>query len=158
MAFSDEQLTTMRASLQLEETADEAAILAAVEAVVAENLEERPPAPPTASVPEGHVVIPAAKLADLEAGAALATTTAKTLHEKERSTFLDSVKGKYLPTSRAGWEAEYDRDPAGVRAHFEKAPVLIPTSELGHDNPVEDGKTEDDAVYAAVFGDEKKEA
>lgn len=157
VAFSDEQLTTMRASLELEETADEAAILAAVQAVVAENLEERPAAP-TAGIPEGHVTIPAAKLADLEAGAALATATAETLRQQERAAFLDSVKGKYLPTSRAGWEAEYDRDPEGVKAHFAKAAVLIPTTELGHDTPVNENRAETDAAYDAVWGSEKKEA
>jgi hypothetical protein len=51
MDFTDEQLTTMRSALELPETADEAAIVAAVEAVVAENVEER-----SASIPEGHPV------------------------------------------------------------------------------------------------------
>lgn len=155
VAFSDEQITTMRAKLQLPDTADEGAIVAAVEAVVEESLEEHPPADKPA-IPEGHVVIPAAKLADLEAGAALATTTAKSLADKEREAFLDSVRGKYLPTNRAAWAKEFDRDPEATRAHFKDAPVLIPTSELGHDNPVDETKTEEDAVYAALFPDEQK--
>lgn len=154
VAFSDEQVTTMRQKLGIAEDADEATILAALD----EALEERtdPPVATSPTIPEGHVVIPAAKLADLEAGAALATTTAKSLQDKERDTFLDGVRSKYLPTSRAGWEAEYDRDPAGVRAHFDTAPVLIPTTELGLGDQPE--VTEADELYAMVFGDEKKGA
>ncbi|NHA02028.1 hypothetical protein G5V59_26930 [Nocardioides sp. W3-2-3] len=48
--------------------ADEAAIVAAVTTVVAESLEERPPS--DSGVPEDHVVVPKAKIADLETGAA----------------------------------------------------------------------------------------
>ncbi|WP_067428334.1 head maturation protease, ClpP-related [Nocardioides jensenii] len=153
VALTTEQIT-MRQKLGIAEDADEATVVAALTEALAERAE------PTAetTVPEGHVVIPAAKLADLEAGAKLATTTAKALHDQERKTFLDSVKGKYLPTSREGWEAEYDRDSEGVKAHFEKAAVLIPTSEIGHDAPVDEAKSEDDAIYALVFGDDEKEA
>lgn len=156
VALSNEQIT-MRQKLGIAEDADEATMLAALD----EALEERSDPPvetTTPAVPAGHVVIPAAKLADLEAGAALATSTAKSLRDKERDTFLDTVQGKYLPTSREGWEAEYDRDPAGVRAHFEKAPVLIPTLELGHDKPVSEIQTEEDAAYAAAFPETQKEA
>lgn len=151
VAFSDAQIQTLRNKLGVAGDADEATILAALD----EALDEQTEPPQAAAVPEGHVVIPAAKLADLEAGAALATATAQSLHERERTTFLDSVRTKYLPTNRAAWEREYDRDPAACRAHFASAPVLIPTSELGHDNPVDEAQSEDDAVYAAVFGDQK---
>jgi len=152
VAFSDEQVTNMRQKLGVPENADEATILAALD----EALEER--SEPTAAtqtpeVPEGHVVIPAAKLADLEAGAALATATAAKLANRERDTFLDSVRNKYLPTSRSGWEAEYDRDSEGVKAHFAKAPVLIPTEEIGQGGEPE--ASADDALYAELFGAEK---
>jgi ATP-dependent protease ClpP protease subunit len=153
VAFSDEQVTTMRQKLGIAENADEATILAALDEALSEQAE-----PTAVQIPEGHVVIPAAKLADLEAGAALAATTAKSLHDKERDAFLDSVRNKYLPTSRDGWAAEYDRDEEGVRAHFAKAPVLIATSELGHDNPVAENQAEDDEAYFSLFPDEKKGA
>lgn len=80
MAFSDEQITSLRSTLQLEDTADEAAIVAAVDAVVAENLEERTQGN---TVPEGQVMIPAARLADLEAGARAGTEAAQALRNKE---------------------------------------------------------------------------
>lgn len=133
MAFSDEQITTLRSKLGVAEDADEATILAALD----EALDERADEPAggkaeTPAVPEGMTLIPTAKLADLEAGSKLAHETATTLRNKERDAFLDSVRGKFLPTSRAGWEKEYDRDPEGTRAHFKAAPVLIPEAELGH--------------------------
>ncbi|MBZ5736485.1 Clp protease ClpP [Nocardioides sp. TRM66260-LWL] len=137
VAFSTEQITNLRDILELPADADEAAIVDAVQAVVQENLEEHPPtgdAPAaTAAVPPGHVVIPAAKLADLEAGAKAGTAAAKALHDKERAAFLDANRNKFLAANRSAWEDEYDRDPAAARAHFASAPVLIPDAELGHE-------------------------
>lgn len=150
MAFTPEQVTNMRQELGLPETADEATIVAALAEALAEQATETP----AATVPEGHVVIPAAKLADLEAGAEQARTTATALHVKERTAFLDSVRDKYLPSSRAGWESEYDRDEAGVRAHFASAPVLIPTSELGKGDDSEAGLT----PYDELYGNQQKGA
>lgn len=150
MAFTPEQLTQMRQDLGLKADADEATIVAALSEVAS----EAGPTPPAPQIPQGHVVIPAAKLADLEAGAALATTTAKSLHDKERDSFLNGVRDKYLPTSRGGWEAEYDRDEAGVRAHFESAPALIPTSEIGSGDVTQDAAM---APYDALYGPTQKE-
>lgn len=154
VALTTEQIT-MRQKLGIAEDADEATVMAALDEALAERAD--PPAADTTTVPEGHVVIPAAKLADLEAGAALATNTAKTLHEQARKSFLDGVRNRFLPANRAAWEKEYDRDPAACRAHFETAPVLIPTSEIGHDDPAQsEAKSEDDKVYADLFGDDEK--
>lgn len=151
MAFTPEQVTNMRQELGLPETADEATIVAALAEALAERATDTPPA---ASIPEGHVVIPAAKLADLEAGAKQALETAASLRAKERDAFLDSVRDKFLPSSRAGWEAEYDRDEAGVRAHFAAAPVLIPTTELGKTGETEAGLT----PYDELYGNQQKGA
>jgi ATP-dependent protease ClpP protease subunit len=155
VALSDEQIT-MRQKLGIAEDADEATTLAALEEALEERAEP-PAASTTPEIPEGHVVIPAAKLADLEAGAQLATTTAKALADQERDAFLNGpeARGKYLPSNRDAWAKEYDRDPQATREHFKTAPVLVPTNEIGHDNPVDEAQSEDDAVYAALFGDEK---
>jgi len=154
--LNDEQIKSLREQVGFPENADAGTIVTAT----LEALAERAEAPTEATaVPEGHVVIPAAKLADLEAGAKLANETAQSLAAKERDAFLDSQRGKYLPTSREAWAAEYDRDPKATREHFAGAPVIIPTAELGHDNPVNESQTEDDKVYEAVWGsDETKEA
>jgi ATP-dependent protease ClpP protease subunit len=147
MAFTPEQLTTMRSTLELPETADEAAVVAAVEAVVAENLEDRAP---TAGVPDGHVVIPQAKLVDLEEGAKAGLAAKAELHEKKREDFLDANKGRYAPASRAAWAKEYDRDPVATAEHFKTAPVLVPTEEAGH---AEDTDTETPVSLADIQND-----
>lgn len=152
VAFSDEQVTTMRQKLGVAEDADEATILAALD----EALDERTEPAASTEVPEGHVVIPEARLKDLEAGAALAVSTAASLHNQERTRFLDENRGKYVPASRAAWEKEYDRDPVATRAHFAEAPVIVPTDALGHDGQPD--TTDADALYAAVWADEKKGA
>lgn len=154
VAFSDEQVTTMRQKLGIAEDADEATILAALDEALEERVE--PAAENTTpQVPEGHVVIPAAKLADLEAGAQLATETANALRAKERDAFLDANRSKYLPANRAAWATEYDRDPVATQAHFASAPDLIPVAELGHAQGGDAEALAADADYLALFPDEK---
>lgn len=153
VAFSDEQLTTMRQKLGLAENADEATILAALDEALTERAE--PTAAAGTTVPEGHVVIPAAKLADLEAGARLATETANALRTSEREAFLDANRSKYLPANRAAWATEYDRDPEATQAHFATAPDLIPVAEIGHANGGDAEALAADADYLALFPDEK---
>ncbi|MDI6911472.1 head maturation protease, ClpP-related [Nocardioides sp.] len=131
VAFSDEQLTTMRDKLELPADADEAAIVAAVAAVVEENLEERP-ASPTAAVTPGDVVVPEVRLRDLEAAAAAGVAAAKKLHDMERDAFLDANKTKFPATSRADWATRFDKDPEGTRELLSAAADLVPTGEHGH--------------------------
>jgi ATP-dependent protease ClpP protease subunit len=154
VAFSDEQITTMRQQLGVPEDADEATILAAF----SEALEERAePTPSNTAVPEGHVVVPEARLKDLEAGAAAGTAAAKKLHDREREDFLNANRTKYAPTNRAAWAKEYDRDPAGTRKHFEDAAEIVPTDSIGHDgDPVGTTHAEEDQAYYALYPDEKK--
>lgn len=130
VAFSDDELTNMRQKLGVAEDADEATIMAALDEALEERATE-PPASPTPSIPEGHVVIPKVKLDELEAGVATANATAEQLRTQERTQFLDSVRDRFLPGNRAAWETEYDRDPKATREHFAKAPVLIPINEIG---------------------------
>lgn len=144
VAFSDEQLTTMRESLQLEETADEAAITAAVQAVVAENLEERSS---SATAGDGDVVIPEVRLRDLEASAATGVKAMERLHAMERDAFLDEHKAKFPATSRADWGKRFDKDPEGTRELLSAAADLVPTSELGHES---DGIAREDGVPSSL--------
>ena len=130
VAFSDEQITNLRATLGLAETADEAAIVAAVSAVVEENVEERAAG---AGVPDGHVVVPAVQLQELRDGAAAGVRAAQTLHDRDREAFLDANKTKFAVKNRAAWAKEYDRDPEGTRQHFAEAPDIIPAELLGHE-------------------------
>ncbi|HXH77307.1 head maturation protease, ClpP-related [Nocardioides sp.] len=144
VTFSDEQLTTMRESLELEETADEAAILAAVQAVVAENLEERPT---TETAGDGDVVVPEVRLKDLETAAASGVAAMQKLQAMERDAFLDAHKSKYPATSRADWSKRYDKNPEGTRELLSAAADLVPTGELGHES---DGLNREDGGNATL--------
>ncbi len=148
VAFSDEQVTDMRQKLGLPEDADEATILAALDETLAEHADPTP-----TNIPEGHVVVPEARLTDLEAAAAQGVGAATQLRNSEREAFLDANRTKFAPANRAAWAKEYDRDPEGTRKHFETAPVIVPVDSLGHDG--EPDTTESDQVYNSLFGDEK---
>lgn len=153
VAFSNEQLTTMRNSLGLPEDADEATILAAIQ--------KRPAKPEgepqnTTQVPEGHVVIPAAELSDLKAGAKLAETIAAKMADRDAEAFLDGVKSKFLPANRDAWKSEFLRDAKATAEHFEKAPVIIAEAEIGHSEETTTDIAPEDAAelnaFVAQFG------
>ncbi|MGI8682064.1 MAG: head maturation protease, ClpP-related [Mycobacteriales bacterium] len=145
VAFSDEGTTTMRQKLGIAEDADEATILAAL----AEALDERTD-PPAASpdVPEGHVVIPQAALADLQTNAAAGAQAAETLRVQNRESFLDANRTKFAPANRAAWAKEFDRDPVNTAKHFEAAPEIMPVGELGFDaEPTDSEDVTESAAY-----------
>lgn len=105
-----------------------------------------------AGVADGMVVVPAARVRDLEDAAA----APRRLHEHQRAQVLDQAQreGKLIPAHRASWETNYDLDPAGTAAHFEAAPVVVPLAELGHATQGSEDDTLTDAVYGALFGKE----
>lgn len=151
VAFSDEQVTNMRQKLGVAEDADEATILAALDEALSEQVE------PAASVPEGHVVVPEARLSDLEAAAQRGVDAAQKLHDREREEFLNANRTKFAPANRAAWAKEYDRDPENTRKHFESAPEIVPTASIGHDgDPVGTTQASEDAEYYALYPEEKK--
>ncbi len=125
VAFSDEQMKTMRAKLGLSEDADEATIVAALD-------ESRPPATSTPTIPDGYAALPKQALEDLQAQAAAGAQAAETLRTRDRDAFLDAHKDRFPPASRAAWTKAYDQDPAGTKDYLASAPVLVPTSEIGH--------------------------
>ena len=155
MTFTSEQLTTMRDTLGLPETADEAAILAAVEAVVEDSLEDKP-APP--DVPEGMVLVDSTVLDELRTGAQQGVEARQQQQAEARDRAIDAAirAGKTTPARREHWATSWDADPEGTKALLDKLEAgLVPTTELGHGAAVDESKTEDDATYAALFGDEK---
>lgn len=143
-----EQLTTMRNSLGLPEDADEATILAAVQKRL-----DTPETEPqnTATIPDGHVVIPAAELSDLKAGAKLAETVAAKMADRDAEAFLDSVKTKFLPANRDAWKSEYLRDAKATAEHFAKAPVIIAEAEIGHSEETTTDIAPEDAAELGAF-------
>lgn len=154
--LNDQQITALREQVGFPADADADTIVAAVTEALTERADDPPTPPAGPQIPEGHVVIPAAKLADLEAGAAQAVATALKLATEDRKKFLDSVRTKYVPANRAAWEKEFDRDPEGTRAHFAQAPEIIPVAELGHENGADSQQSEDDAIMATLGFVEQK--
>lgn len=149
--MSDTLIAGLRERLGTADDADEPTVLAALD----EALTEKADPPAATAVPDGHVVIPEARLRDLEAGATAGTEAAKKLHNQERETFLDSVRAKFAPANRASWATEYDRDPEGTKAHFKDAPEIVALRPIGHDDDPELSAL--DADYKALFGaDEQK--
>lgn len=139
VAFSDEQLTTMRAKLGLSETADEAAILAAVEAVVEDSLDDSPSPAPTAApqIPEGMSLVDSAVLEELQAGAKAGRTAQETLATQERDREINAAltAGKIAATSLEKFEAAWDKDAESTKAILDAlTPGLVPTAEAGHES------------------------
>jgi ATP-dependent protease ClpP protease subunit len=158
VAFSDEQMTNLREKLALGETADEAAIVAAVSAVVDESLEERPPTS-TPQIPEGMSLVDSAVLDQLKNNAAAGAGAARTLAEQERDRVINQAlsDGKIAATSREKFVEAWDKNADATRAILDSlTPGLVPTSELGHGDQPE--TTADDELYALVFHDETKGA
>lgn len=158
MTFTSEQLTTMRAKLELPDTADEAAILAAVEAVVEDSLEDKPAGPP--DLPEGMVVVEQSVLDELRTGAQQGIEAREQQRVEARDRAIDAAirAGKTTPARRDHWAKAWDGDAEGTKAMLDALePGLVPTSELGTAE-VDEAKTADDALYTDVFGDEKKGA
>jgi len=149
VAFTTEQLTTMRDKLQLSETADEAAIVAAVEAVVDESLEERPPSNDrgaSAKVPDGMSLVETTVLDDLKTGAAAGRAAQKQLADQARDALIeDAIKaGKTSPARRDHWAKAYDADPEGTKATLAALEAgLVPVTEQGHDT----GQNTNDATH-----------
>lgn len=163
VAFSDEQLTTMRQKLGIAEDADEATILAALDEALDEQTESAATAT-TPKVPDGHVVVPQAQISDLQTQVATLTQQAQAgagaaeqLRLQAREAFLDENKTKFAPANREAWAKEFDRDPEGTRKHFESAPEIVPIAEIGHEVTPEAG-AEDEGWFPGYATTIVKEA
>lgn len=156
VAFSDEQLTTMRQQLGVAEDADETTILAALTEALAEQATSAPPAasntPPAAPAAPTPPAAPAAPTAPvvnaqgtitLDAGAweeqqnrikRLEAADVKRRVEERDTVIAQAVKdGKFPAARREVWTNLWDADPEGTRqviAGLTKN--VVPVMELGH--------------------------
>lgn len=145
VAFSDDQINTMRASLGLPEDADETAIIAAV------NARQAP------TIPEGVELIDATALADLRAQAKAGQEARAQQLTEARDRLIDGAiaTGKFAASRREHFIALYDADPEGTREIVNTlAENTVPIAELGYDADGEAVKalTEEDRLHAAVYG------
>jgi ATP-dependent protease ClpP protease subunit len=146
VAFSDDQLSTLRQHLGLADDADEQAIMDAVTAPAPE------PEPAAAALPEGTVAIDAAALADLQTAAAMGREARARQAREDRESLVDAAirDGRVPPARRAAWVAQLEADPGAEAVLASLAPGLIPVAEIGHAG--EHGDPEADALYASIFG------
>lgn len=157
MAFTPEQLTQMRKDLGLKADADEATIVAALSEVVDESA---PDAPNTPQIPEGMSLVDTTVLEELRSGIKLGESAAATLAAQDRDREITAAlaAGKIAPTSKAKFEEQWDKDPAGTKAILDVlTPGMVPTTELGHGGSP-DADTSAMAPYNALYGTEQKEA
>jgi hypothetical protein len=170
VAFSDEQITNLRAKLQLPDTADEAAILAAVGAVVDESLEERPPGAEAPAAPVATTATPPAPVdtAPIAAGPGTMVIDAsaweareedikrlKAAEAKRRTEERDQVigqaiqAGKFPPARREHWTRLWDADSEGARQVIAGlTPNVVPVDSMGELGSGEDSIDEE---YAHLF-------
>lgn len=149
VAFSDEQITTLRQRVGVAADADEDTILAALEEALAERADPpeqtqpagtadiliRPVLDP-ASVPPGMTLVEADVLTGLQAAARRGEEARAQQEREERDRTITSAvrDGKITPARRNHWQAAWDSDPDGTRATLESLPKnLLPVAELGHD-------------------------
>lgn len=158
----DTAVTDLAANLRTKlgitaEDADEATILAALDEALAERAE--PKSTPTAKVPEGMVLVDSAVLEDLKTGAAAGRSAQQELENQARDRVIDDAikAGKTTPARREHWVKSWAADAEGTKALLDalEPGLAVPTNELGHAVAPD---SDDDALYASVFGDEKKGA
>ena len=163
VAFSDEQLTTMRQELGLPEDADEATIVAALSEALSEAAEPKAAAP---AVPEGMALVDAAVLTELRTGAEAGRTAREELDNTARDRAVEAAikAGKTTPARREHWIKSWQADPEGTRTLLESLePGLVPVAELGHAlnrDDTDPAGNVDDAVleaYAASIGLSKED-
>lgn len=157
VAFSDEQLTTLRKDLGLPEDADEATITAAVTEALTERADppEAPEAPATPVLPDGVVAVEESVLEELKvaAGAGKAARDRQLTEDRDAAIEAAIRAGKTTPNRRDHWIAAWGRDPEGTAQHLEQlAPGLVPVEANGGAGSPD--PTEDDE-YFRLFPDER---
>jgi hypothetical protein len=143
VAFSDEQLSTMRGALGLAEEADEAAILAA--------LTDRLNAKAEPALPEGVVTIDRAQLDELKSAAELGRQAHERQQAKDREDLVQAAidDGRIAPQRREHWLKALEKDPGAADSLASLEPGLIPVGkEIGHGG----ADTDIDPLYDLVFG------
>ena len=180
MAFTPEQLTTMRQTLGLPEDADEATITAAlVEAhqeaaeVVAGSAATPPaqpapsagtqaPTPPAAAPAAGPT--PGTMVIDVSAWDAIQERTRRLeaadakRRREERDQVIDQAvrAGKFPVARKEAWSALWDKDPEGTRVVIDGlAKGVVPVDEIGH---ALDSDEDYDSEYAHLFPPTQKGA
>lgn len=159
VAFSDEQLKTLRQKLGTDENADEATILEALDQALEERADPPPNPEDQPQIPEGMQVIETSVLEDLQVAARAGQTAREQQLTERRDREIEAAikAGKTTPARREHWEAAWKADPDGTSQTLASlAPGLVPTEFAG--TPGSPDATSDDALYESLFGKQTQEA
>lgn len=152
VAFSTEQLNTMRQRLGVAADADEATIVAALDEALNEQI--TPPAPVTAALPEGMVAVDAGTLAALQANAQLGVEahTRQAREDREALVAAAVADGRIPPARREHWLTQLENDPGAAETLASMPKGLIPVGEpKGHAAAsIEDPAKQDDYWFPGV--------
>jgi len=131
VAFSDEQLTTMRQQLGVASNADEGTILAAL----TEALSEQASDSTGVSAPEGMALVDSATLDSLREDAAAGRAARDQQQADERVRLVNAAvsDGRIAPARKDHWLAQLSADAGSADTLASLAPGLIPLNEVGHD-------------------------
>ena len=158
VAFTDDQLKSMRESLNLPDDADEDAIAAAVAEQSSTSDEDEgdgndkasdtatePPAPA-----EGTVTVDAGTLASLRAQAARGEAAAARQEREDREAAVAAAveDGRIPPARREHWLNLLAKDPGAAKSLAELEPGLIPVGQPAG----ADTAAEVDPLYVSLFG------
>jgi len=133
VAFTDEQLATMRTKLGLAANASEDDIVKSVAEVMDEFVKDDSPQA-GATLPKGTVAVDPAMLEQLKADAASGREAREQQRAEHRERLVQAAvaDGRIAPASRDKWLTALKNDPDGEANLASLAPGLIPVSELGH--------------------------
>lgn len=137
--------------------ADDATILAALDEALEERADETAP---TASIPEGTVLLDAGRFAELEARAA-AGAQARAQQDAERRDRLVATaltEGRISADNRKIWRERLDADEDGTTALLATLPKsgAVPTEEIGYTGG--EDESSEDSLYASLYPSTKKES
>lgn len=153
VAFSDEQLTDLRARLGMADDAGEDEILAAVDELRAAATAD----PPEHKLPDGVVTIDQAQLEELRADAR-AGREAREQQAKDRREALvaAAVKdGRIAPARAQAWADQLEADPGAEDVLAKLEPGLIPVEDTERGSEANDLEGEDREIMDALFGAEE---
>ena len=148
-----EFLTALRSRLGVNAEADEATILAALDEALVERADETAP---TASIPEGTVLVDAGRFAELEAQAAAGAQARAQQNAERRDRLVATAlaEGRISAANRAIWRERLDADEDGTTALLATLPKsgAVPTEELGYTGG--EDESSEDSLYNTYFGKE----
>jgi hypothetical protein len=149
--IKDEDFATLRTKLGLEDGAEIGDVLDALDdqgestAGAAEQQE-----PVAAKLPAGVLAVDKGAWEQVQADAALGRKAREDQVRARRAAKVDEaiVAGKVLPSRRAHWIEQIEKDEEGISAALDGLTAIFGTAEIGHD----DGTVADDNTLEGVRG------